>query len=160
LGFSSVADDLAERIAALLDAHHVMSLATVGPHGPHAANLFYARDGFTLFWVSDPASRHSAELEADAAVAATIAHDYSDYATIRGLQISGRARRLVDDAERARARQILEARYPFLRQLLDAEVRDSYARAQIYRLDVVRFVLIDNTRGFGHKDVLEVAASG
>ncbi len=156
----SVADQLAERIVAFLDAHHVMSLATVGPQGPHAANLFYARDGFTLFWVSDPASRHSAELEAGATVAATIAHDYSDYATIQGLQVGGRARRLGDDAERARARQILEARYPFLRQLLDAEVRDSYARAQIYRLDVGRFVLIDNTRGFGHKDVLEVAASG
>jgi hypothetical protein len=155
-----VADDLADRIAILLDAHHVMSLATLGPDGPHAANLFYARDGFALFWVSDTTSRHSVELDADGRVAATIAHDYADYATIRGLQLSGRARRLVDDAERTRARQILEARYPFLRQLLDADVRDSYARAQIYRLDVGRFVLIDNTRGFGHKDVLEVAAAG
>lgn len=152
-----MADELADRVAAFLDAHHVMSLATVGPHGPHAANLFYARDGFVLFWVSDRASRHSAELEADGRVAATIAQDFSDYAMIRGLQVSGRARRLVDEAERARARQILEARYPFLKQLPDVDVRDSYARAQIYRLDVVRFVLIDNARGFGHKDVLEVA---
>jgi hypothetical protein len=156
----TVADELAERIAALLDTHHVLSLATLGPDGPHAANLFYARDGFALFWVSDPTSRHSVELEAGGAVAATIARDYADYATIRGLQLSGRARRLVDDAERARARQILEARYPFLGQLLDAGVRERYARAQIYRLDVVRFVLIDNSRGFGHKDVLEVAAAG
>jgi hypothetical protein len=155
-----VADELAERIAAFLDAHHVMSLATLGPDGPHGANLFYARDGFTLFWVSDPTSRHSVELEADARVAATIARDYSDYATIEGLQASGRARRLVDDAELAWARQILEARYPFLEQLLDGDVRDSYARAQVYRLDVGRFVLIDNTRGFGHKDVLDLGAAG
>jgi uncharacterized protein len=155
-----VADELADRIAALLDAHHVMSLATVGPDGPHAASLFYARDGFALFWVSDPTSRHSVELEAGATVAATIATDYADYATIQGLQLSGRARRLADDAELARARTILETRYPFLKQLLDADVRDRYARAQIYRLDVVRFVLIDNTRGFGHKDVLDVAAAG
>ncbi len=151
-----MADDLAGRIAAFLDTHHVMSLATLGSHGPHAASLFYARDGLTLFWVSDPASRHSVELAADARVAATIARDYADYATIQGLQISGRARALVADAERAGARKILETRYPFLRQLLDADVRDRYARAQIYRLDVARFVLIDNTRGFGHKDVLEL----
>jgi uncharacterized protein YhbP (UPF0306 family) len=156
----TVADELRDRIVAFLDAHHVMSLATVGPDGPHAANLFYARDGFTLFWVSDPTSRHSVELEADGTVAATIARDYADYATIQGLQVSGRALRMVDGAERARARRILEARYPFLKQVLDAEVRDRYARAQIYRLDVVRFVLIDNTRGFGHKDVLDLAASG
>jgi len=155
-----VADELRDRIAALLDAHHVMSLATLSLSGPHAASLFYAHDGFTLFWVSDPTSRHSVELDADGRVAATIATDYADYATIQGLQLSGRARRVADDAERARARQILEARYPFLAQLLDADVRDRYARAQIYRLDVVRFVLIDNTRGFGHKDVLDVAAAG
>ena len=150
-----MADELADRIAAFLDAHHVMSLATRGPDGPHAANLFYARDGFALFWVSDPASRHSVELEAEPGVAATIAGDSSDYTTIQGLQISGRVRRLVDD-ERASARNILEARFPFLKKLAEADVRDSYARAQIYRLDVVRFVLIDNARGFGHKDVLEL----
>jgi hypothetical protein len=155
-----LADEVADRIAAFLDAHHVMSLATLGPGGPHAANLCYARDGFTLFWVSDPASRHSVELEADGRIAATIARDYSDYAMIRGLQVSGRARRLVDDAERARARQILEARFAFLKHLAEADVRDSYARAQIYRLDVGRFVLIDNARGFGHKDVLDVGAAG
>jgi uncharacterized protein len=155
-----VPDDLAERIAAFLDAHHVMSLATLGPHGPHAASLFYAREGFTLFWVSDPASRHSVELAADGRIAATIAPDYADYATIQGLQISGRVRALAEDAERAGARQILETRYPFLTQLLDAAVRDRYARAQIYRLDVLRFVLIDNTRGFGHKEVLALATGG
>jgi uncharacterized protein YhbP (UPF0306 family) len=152
-----VADDLAARIAAFLDGHHVMSLATLGPDGPHAANLFYARDGLALLWVSDHTSRHSAELAADARVAATIAPDYADYAAIAGLQVSGRARRLVDDAERARARQILETRYAFLRHLADAGVRDSYDRAQIYRLDPDRMVLIDNTRGFGHKDVLNLA---
>ena len=134
-----------------------MSLATCGPPGPHAANLFYARDGFALLWVSDRMSRHSIELEADERAAATIAPDYSDYATIRGLQVHGRACRLVDDAERARARQILEARFPFLKQLADAGVRDSYDRAQIYRLDPVRLVLIDNARGFGHKDVLDLS---
>jgi hypothetical protein len=32
----------AARIAAFLDAHHVMSLATSGRDGPHAASLFYA----------------------------------------------------------------------------------------------------------------------
>jgi uncharacterized protein YhbP (UPF0306 family) len=155
-----MAGELAGRIAALLDAHHVMSLATAGPHGPHAANLFYARDGFTLFWVSDPASRHSVELDANGTVAATIARDYSDYAMIRGLQIGGRARRLVDNAERARARGILEALFIFLRQLADGGVRDVYQHADFYRLDVDRFVLIDNTRGFGHKDVLEPGAAG
>ncbi|HUI95863.1 MAG TPA: pyridoxamine 5'-phosphate oxidase family protein [Xanthobacteraceae bacterium] len=151
-----MADDVAQRVAAFLDEHHVMSLATLGAQGPHAANLFYARDGFALFWVSDPASRHSAELLADGRVAATIARDFADFPAIRGLQLAGRARRVMDAAERARAQQMLEARYPFLKAPRDGALRENYERAAIFRLDIVRCVLIDNSRGFGHKEVLEL----
>jgi nitroimidazol reductase NimA-like FMN-containing flavoprotein (pyridoxamine 5'-phosphate oxidase superfamily) len=58
--------DTAVRIATFLDANHVMSLATCGAEGPHAASVFYVRDGLALLWVSDPESRHSAQLEANA----------------------------------------------------------------------------------------------
>jgi hypothetical protein len=151
-------EELAERLSAFLDAHHVLSLATVGPNGPHAANLFYARDGFALLWVSDSASQHSIQLEADGRVAATIAMDYSEYAQIRGMQISGRARRITDMAERARARMLLEARYAFLKILAEGSsaVSAAYEQAQFYRLDPTRLVLIDNSRGFGHKETLEL----
>jgi uncharacterized protein YhbP (UPF0306 family) len=153
-----MAEDVTQRVAAFLDEHHVMSLATSGAHGPHAANLFYARDGFALFWVSDAASRHSVELVADGRVAATIARDFSDFAAIRGLQLWGRARVVAGD-ERARARAILETRYAFLKAPADGALRENYARAEVFRLDIVRCVLIDNARGFGHKDVLEIGSA-
>ena len=70
---NDVTEDIAARIRAFLDAHHVMSLATLGPDGVHAANLFYACDGFSLLWLSDPQSRHSRELEAESSVSATVA---------------------------------------------------------------------------------------
>jgi uncharacterized protein len=153
-----MSDDVAARIAAFLDAHHVMSLASCGPEGPHAANLFYARDGFSLLWVSDRRSRHSAELEAEPRVAATVASDYLDFGEIRGVQIHGRAERLDGERERA-ARGLLEARYPFLQKisLLPQALLSAYARVSFYRLAPERLVLIDNTRGFGHKETLEIA---
>jgi uncharacterized protein YhbP (UPF0306 family) len=77
-------DELATRVLAFLDGHHVMSLATLGPEGPHAANVFYARDGMVLFWMSDPASRHSMHIDACGRVAATIAPDCRDFPEIRG----------------------------------------------------------------------------
>jgi uncharacterized protein YhbP (UPF0306 family) len=149
--------ETAARIAAFLDAHHVMSLATCGGDGPHAANVFYARDGFALLWLSDPASRHSIELESEPRVAATVAPDYLDFAEIRGVQMHGRATRLDGDAGRA-ARKLLEARYAFLRKmsLLPQALVSAYARISFYRLEPQRLVLIDNTRGFGHKETLEV----
>ena len=153
-------NDLTDRFAAFLDAHHVFSLATAGLQGPHATNLLYARDGLALLWVSDPSSRHSIELEGNEQVAATIAADYAEYSQIQGLQICGRAHRIIEMTERTRARVLLETRYSFLKRSAEGSsaVRAIYAQSQIYRLDPVRMILIDNSLGFGHKDILELGS--
>lgn len=147
--------DLAARVAAFLDAHHVMTLATVGDAGAHAASLMYARDGFTLYWTSDPQTRHSLHLEREARVTATIAPDYTDFRVIRGLQIAGRARRL-DGAEAEAARAALVARYAFLAEVASGppKLKAAFEQAGLYALEPERITLIDNTRGFGHKETL------
>jgi uncharacterized protein YhbP (UPF0306 family) len=152
-------DELAGKIAALLDMHHVMSLATIGPNGPHAVSLFYARDGFTLLWVSDPSSRHSLEIDADARVAATVATDFSDFPQVQGLQVSGRAVRISNESRRRSAVGHLEDRYPFLQGAASgsAELREAYERAAFYQLTPDRIVLIDNTRRLGFKQTLDLA---
>jgi uncharacterized protein YhbP (UPF0306 family) len=151
--------DLADRVASFLAAHHVMSLATSGPSGPHAANLFYACDGLALVWVSEPDTQHSRNIETSSRVAATIAPDYSDFATIRGVQISGTALRIVVADERIRQLTLLEMRFPFLRQLAvgPEKLQQAYARISVYRLEPARMVMIDNTKGFGHKETIELA---
>jgi len=157
--------EVAARVTAFLDAHHVMSLATGGPQGVHAVNLFYARHiyashGFSLLWLSDPKTRHSAAIEADPKVSATIAPDYRDFNEIRGLQISAYAHRVTEDAERRRARDLLEARYAFLKALADhPSLNRASENAVLYRLVPRTIVMIDNTRGFGHKDTLEFESS-
>jgi len=150
--------ELGRQIASFLAAHHVMSLATAGPGGPHAASLFYACDGLALIWVSEPASQHSRDIEADARVAATVAPDYSDFAAIRGVQIVGAAQRIVAADEHKRQLAQLEKRYSFLGQLAEGppKLREAYARTAVYRLQPTRIVLIDNSKGFGHKETLEV----
>ena len=154
--------DISLQIAALLDRHHVMSLATVCLDGPQAANLFYARDGLALLWVSELSSRHSVAVESDARVAATIAMDYSDFPEIQGLQISGRAFRVIEELPRQNARRCLEARYPFLHTAANApeELRTAYEHAQFYRLEPARITIIDNTRGLGFKQTLDFPSSG
>lgn len=150
--------ELPERIAAFLQAHHVMSLATSGANGPHAANLFYASDGLALVWVSETDTQHSRDIEADVRVAATIAPDTADYIAVRGLQAAGTARRIVAAEERGRLLALMEARYPFLRQMAAGpeKLRQAYAGISVYRLEPRRMVMIDNGRGFGHKEVLDL----
>ena len=151
--------ELGRQIGAFLAAHHVMSLATFGSRGPHATSLFYACDGLALVWVSEPDTQHSREIEADPRVAATVAPDYSDFAAIRGVQVAGTARRVVAADERTRHLAQLEARYPFLGQLAagPSKLRQAYARTVVYRLQPARIVLIDNSKGFGHKETLDLA---
>jgi uncharacterized protein len=148
--------DIAARITAFLDAHHVMSLASCGSHGPHAANVFYARNGLSLLWVSERQTRHSKILEVNPQVAATIAPDYPDFDEICGVQVFGAARRISDAGERDRARRLLEGRYPVLQRLSDQPIlKRIYAAAELYRLVPDKMVIIDNRRGFGHKDELD-----
>ena len=150
--------ELGRQIGSFLAAHHVMSLATLGSHGPHATNLFYACDGLALLWVSDPDTQHSREIEADPRVSATVAPDYSDFAIIRGVQITGAAHRIEAADERMRCLAQLKVRYSFLGQLATgpSKLRQAYAQADVYRLQPTRIILIDNTRGFSHKEMLDI----
>ena len=151
--------NLGQRIGSFLAAHHVVSLATSGSSGPHATSLFYACDGLALVWVSEPDTQHSREIEADPRAAATVAPDYSDFTAIRGVQIAGAARQIVAADERIRHLAQLEARYPFLGQLAagPSKLRQAYARTAVYRLQPARIVFIDNSKGFGHKETLELS---
>jgi uncharacterized protein YhbP (UPF0306 family) len=153
-----VSAETAGRIATFLDRHHVVSLATCGPDGPHAANVFYARDGFALVWVSDPRSRHSRNLKRDAQIAATVAPDCFELEDVRGVQVFGYAHAVPDPSDRARALRLIAARYPCVAQLARAPsgLCEEYATIEAYRLEPERIVLIDNSRGFGHKDTLRV----
>ena len=150
----------AARVAAFLDAHHVASLATCGAHGPHAANVFYVREQFALLWVSDPRSRHSVDLEAEPRIAATVAPDCFDMDDVRGVQISGNAHVITNESRRVRARLLLEARYPSVKRLSHGAsgMKEPYADMEFYRLEAMRIVLIDNSRGFAHKETLELEA--
>jgi hypothetical protein len=53
----------------------------------------------------------------------------------------------------------LEARYPFLGHLAAGrlKLRQAYARTAVYRLQPARIVLIDNSKGFGHKEMFELS---
>jgi uncharacterized protein YhbP (UPF0306 family) len=88
------ADDkaaLKEGIRAFLRAHHVVSLAVLLDGAAHAACVMYALEDLSLYWTSNPGSRHSAAIERDPRVAATVAPDTTDFRFIRGVQIAGRA---------------------------------------------------------------------
>lgn len=148
-------DDLEAAILNELTSHTVLSLATQGDTAVHAVNLMYAHDGFDMFWLSDPKTRHSQHLERGAAAAATIAGQYDDFREIRGLQMVGLGNRLTGDSEVA-AFDLLTFRYPFLEKFAAGKLARHLGAAAVYRFRPGSITLIDNSKGFGFKQTLEL----
>ena len=111
---------LKRRVLDYLDRHNVMTLASQGAAGvPWAAPVFYARDGFDLFFLSSPdGSRHGRDIGRDAPVAASITEDYAlkgmaDWRLIQGVQLEGRAAPVSGEEETSRAVTAYATKFPF-----------------------------------------------
>ena len=151
---------VAPRVQALdyLREHRVATLASVGAEGPWAAAVFYVNDGFTLYFLSSPGSRHCANLQRDARVAATIQEDYSDWRLIKGIQLEGTVEQLSGEEE-ARARELYGEKFPLVGRLGEAPaaIVQALAKVRWYRLAPARLYFIDNAAGFGHRDEIALA---
>jgi len=133
-----------------LAAHHVMSLGLDAGGTPHSCSLMYVHEGFTLSWMSDPASHHSRIIDAagSAPAAVTVAPDYKDFRIIRGLQMSGVASR-ADLLDAATALAPFARRYAFFADDKSATLTAAMAKAKVYRFIPTHATFIDNTAGFG-----------
>jgi uncharacterized protein YhbP (UPF0306 family) len=155
--------ELRSHLLAFLHNHDTMTLATIGPASePQAAAVFYAADDeLDLYFLSDPDSRHGRNLTREPRVAATIQADGQEWQEITGLQIEGTAAVVEGPNAIARVTRLFAERFIFLRGLLDdrdavgpSELGGPLATSRFYLLRPGWLRLIDNTRGFGHKEEL------
>lgn len=144
--------DAARRDAlAYLESHNVATLATTGPDGVWAAAVFYASEGFTLYFLSAPSTRHARNLAAEPRLAATIQEDYRDWSEIKGIQLEGRARPL-DGAERELAVARFAAKFPVTGPQAPEPIRQALGKVAFFALEPVRLHFIDNSKGLGNRD--------
>lgn len=145
--------DLRKDALAVIAECRIMTLATGGAHGPWAAAVFYASDGFDLVFVSSPESRHVGDLALDPRCAVALHPEPSDWRDIRGVQMAGTAAPL-HGAERAAAMARYARRFPFAdpRQAPEA-IRAALDRVGWYRFHPESAHLVDNRRGFGRRAV-------
>ena len=145
----------ASRARDYLRDHHVMTLATHGPEGVWAAAVFYVNDGFQLYFLSAGHTRHAQNMAAAPRVAATIQEDYADWTAIQGIQLEGTVW-LLAGKERETALALYAKKYSFLNQPI-AVVEAALMRVNWYCLSPERLYFVDNSRGFGHRDEIELA---
>jgi uncharacterized protein len=145
-------DNEARRAAlAYLVEHHVMTLATNGAEGVWAAAVFYASDGFDLYFLSAGHTRHGQNLAASGRAAAAIQEDYHDWPGIKGIQLEGVVTLLEGEARPA-AIELYARKFPFIANPPDERMRMALAKVNWYRLRPERLYFIDNSKGLGHRD--------
>lgn len=135
-----------------LNAHNTLTLATIDPSGrPHACALFYAvGPGPTLYFLSDPGTEHAQHIGDGAQIAAAIQQDGQAWQEIKGLQLRGFAAPCLSASEKAAAHETYAARFPFVATA--SRLAEALARARYYQITPSWMRLIDNSRGFGHKE--------
>lgn len=148
---------LPQQVAAYLGGHHVMTLATHGAEGPWAAAVFYASDGASLIFLSAPNTRHCRNLTQDARCAATIQEDCREWSQIKGIQLEGRVIELQGDEEK-RAQHLYGEKFPIVGAAagIPPAIVKALARVRWFRLVPERFHFIDNSKGFGHRDEIDL----
>jgi len=152
-----MASPLRETALTYLREHNVMTLATQGPAGVWAAAVFYVNDGFDLYFLSAPETRHCRNIAGQPLVAATIQEDYAEWQEIKGIQLEGNAKAIRGEERSVAIARYLE-KYPFVAgdDSTPEEITAAMARVEWYKVTPSRLYLIDNSRGLGHRDeVLE-----
>ena len=141
--------DWRARLQSFMSERISMSLATTSPAGSSrvADVYFVSDDDLNLYFYSDPASRHTRNIQRDPRVAATMRVESMDWHDIRGVQVEGLAEQMDDPADRDQAWRLMCVKFPFYESFTDVVVH-----LGMYRVTPHWIRWIDNSVSFGHKE--------
>ena len=150
--------DSTDRAAAeLLARTKTLTLAVASADGPWAAAVYFVRLADRLYFFSDPASRHINDALAAGRAAGSIHARADGWRDIRGLQLSGRIRKIGPGPEAIRAVKAYLDKFPFVREffssdrLIDlASIQKSF-HAKLYCFQVEQALLLDNRVRLGSR---------
>ena len=144
---------LKSKIVSLLDQHRTMRIATLRPDGwPQTTTVGYANLGLKIYFLCAKDSQKAANLARDDRVSLAIDDDVAQVMEIKGVSMAARASRVVDEAEGARALELLFARYPAQNGVSLA--LPAPADVAIFRLTPTVVSLLDYSLGFAHTDLV------
>ena len=155
-----MAQELQQQILNYMESHNTMTLATCHGEVPWASTVFYASEGMSLYFFSDPQTRHCGNLTANPKVAVTIQEDYADWRKIKGIQLEGEVE-VVDSAlEKAKAMAAYTRKYPGIIKVFtnpaSGGLYKAFLKVKFYRVTPRRVCYIDNEQGFGKRQELNI----
>jgi uncharacterized protein YhbP (UPF0306 family) len=157
--------ELQRRILAYLEAHTTMTIASCQHDVPWAAAVFYANDGFDLYFLSTHRSRHGVNMAVNHLVSVAIYGDYRDWRAIRGIQLEGWAERLRSPKIHGHGWRIYRKKFSFVDEFfspgaLREMIHTKLAGIRLYRIVPRAIWYLDNSRGFGYRELLPFTSRG
>lgn len=145
--------DLEGRILSLLQAHKIMSIATVRPDGwPQVTTVGYANEGLDLYFLCAPDSQKAVNLARDDRVSLTIDHDTAQVMEIQGLSMAARAILVTDPTEAQKALRLILDRYEPQAGFPTTDIRPE--DLSIFKVTPTVISVLDYSKGFGHTDLV------
>ena len=142
-----------ESVRRYLVRHTTLSLATCQDNRPWSTDLFYASDdSCRLYFISDVTTRHCQDIAANPQVSVSISGQCAGWQEITGLQLDGVAE-IVSGADRDQVMELYLTKFPELKRLHQAsKLLKPLLESSVYRISPRWVRLIDNSKGFGHKE--------
>jgi len=147
-------ESMRRKILGMLDAHRIMTVATLRPDGwPQATTVGYVNEGLVLYFLCGPDSQKARNLAHDDRVSLTIDHDTPDIMAITGLSMAARATPVLDRAEGERILRLLPGKYPEAKAPLPMPM-PTVDQVRIFRVEPTIISVLDYSLGFGHADLV------
>lgn len=153
---------LENTILEYMETHHTVSLATEKDGVPHAATVFFVNLGFDLYFFSSSTSRHGANFAQNPIVSATINADYSEWQSIKGIQMEGVVENIGGILKNPRISKKYIKKFPDVADFLlspkklGEAIAKKVAGVDYYRLRPSKIYFLNNELGFGHRDELTI----
>ena len=143
------------KILSLLEAHRIMTIATLRPDGwPQATTVGYVNEGLVLWFLCGLESQKARNLAHDNRVSITIDHDTPDLMAITGLSMAARAHRVSDGAEAEKVIGMLPLKYPDAPPSTAQMKMPTPEDVALFRLVPEIVSVLDYTQGFAHTDLV------
>jgi len=140
-------DELEKQIVDYIAGHNVATIAFSDGDSPSAHTVYYVSHGTHLYFESNPNSQKIHVLKKNQKVSATIDEDYSDWRSVKGIQLFGRAV-LADEKNIPKCQSAFETKFSHINELGGIPQHHVFVEVipeKIYFLDF--------DKEFGHKSV-------
>lgn len=134
-----------------LQSHTVVTLATKTKADIWAAAVYYVNDGYTLYFLSAPHTRHCQHIAQNPLVAATIQENYQKWTEIKGIQLQGVCSP-IKGAERDQAIQLYAQKFPIIGEDAPSQITQALDKIGWFKIVPTELYFIDNSKGLGHRE--------